>query len=289
METPPEPAMEWITYVRLILSEWRELLNRDPTPTEEEIQHFLEQYPSMVPGGFNMRGNESGHYPWLSGLISQPVLPSFDRHNPDFMWLSLNSATIEPVLIEIEAPDKRWWTDNGQQTAQLTQALDQILEWKAWFDIPHNTAAFKDAYGLDLETPMRRHFSPSYILIFGRRDDATTKPSLTAKRHFMAPEDVTIMTYDRLEPNPKSHQLVCMKVKNDIGNYVFKTISVPATFTLTPNLACHRSRLTDLETAINSNKHITEKRKEFLIRRLSYWNEWSKRKDRSLIAIGDEE
>jgi len=289
METPPEPAMDWKVYERLILSEWDELLKRKTAPSEEEIQQFLEQYPSMVPGGFNLRGNESGHYPWLSGLISQPVLPSFDHHKPDFMWLSLNSETIEPVLIEIEAPGKSWWTESGQQTAQLTQALDQISEWKAWFDVPHNAAAFKEAYGLEREAPMKRHFRPSYLLIYGRREEAAIKPSFTAKRYHKAPEDVTIMTYDRLEPNPKAHQLVCMKVKNDNGNYVFKTISVPATFTWTPNLAGHRSRLTDFEKAINSNKHISEKRKAFLIRRLPYWNDWSKREDRGIIIMGDEE
>ncbi|MDD1685582.1 Shedu anti-phage system protein SduA domain-containing protein [Methanoregula sp.] len=268
--------MEWKDYEQLILSEWQKLLDGTPAPTEKEMQHFLEQYPSMVPGAFNLIGCESGHYPWLCGLISQPILPSFDHRKPDFMWLSLNSATIEPVLIEIEAPNKRWWTESGQQTERLTQALDQILQWKMWFKEPHNLDAFKKMYGLDLATPTKRNFRPSYLLIFGRRAEANVKPGLIAKRSLLAQDDVTVMTYDRLNPNPKAHNLVCMKIKNDRGDYSFKTISVPATFTLKPRLAICRSRLHDLDIAINLNNHISKKRKKFLIQRLPYWNVWLK-------------
>lgn len=281
--------MEWRQYEQLLRSEWHALLNRDPAPTEQEIQHFLEQHPSMVPGCFNLIGNESGHYPWRCGLIAQPILPSYDHHSPDFMWLSLNSATIEPVLIEIEAPSKRWWTDDGQQTAHLTQAIDYILEWKAWFDVSNNAAAFKDIYVLDAEAPFKRHFRPSYCLIYGRREEASKKPNLTAKRHFMTPEDVIVMTYDRLDPNPKAKQLVCIKVYNDNGNFIFKATTVPPTFELSPGLAGPRSRLTDLADAINSNLNISEKRKAFLTKRLQYWNNWSKQSENGIINSGDRE
>ena len=71
IETPPEPAMSWDVYERLIVTEWDALLNSE-TPNEKEIQAFLEQHPALVPGAFNLIGNESGHYPWLCGLITQP-------------------------------------------------------------------------------------------------------------------------------------------------------------------------------------------------------------------------
>jgi len=290
IEIPPEPEMDWNVFERLILDEWHKLLNRSPEPsTEKEIQHFLEQYPSMVPGAFNLVGNESGHYPWLCGLISQPVLPSFDHRKPDFMWLALNSDTVEPVLIEIEAPGKRWWTEAGQQTAHLTQALDQIIEWKTWFEDANNVGKFNDMYGLSRVAWMKRRFKPSYLLVYGRRAEANIKPNLTAKRSRLAPDDVKIMTYDRLQPNPKARQLVCMKVKNDNDEYVFTTISVPATITLGPSLAGDRALLYGFDTAIDSNKHISKQRKEFLIRRLPYWNEWSKRSSHGMICSGDKE
>lgn len=291
METSPEPAMNWKDYEELILAEWNELLNKIPSPTESAVQHFLEQYPSMVPGAFNLIGAESGHHPWLRGLFSQPVLPSFDHHKPDFMWLSQNSDTVEPVLIEIEAPGKLWWTKSGQPTATLTQALDQIAEWKAWFREPHNVQEFKDIYELTRVEWRKRHFRPSYLLIYGRRSEANGKPNLTAKRSLQAQDDVKIITFDRLNPNPKADQLVCLKVINDRGQYVFKAISVPATLIWKPPFACDRARLSGLDSAIESNKHISQKRKEFLIRRLQYWNEWSKKQNHDMIyyTSGDEE
>ena len=97
----------------------------------------------MVPGAFNLIGGSSGRCPHFSVLVSQPPLPSYDRRLPDFLWLSTNSAIDEPVLVEIESPARRWFTASGKQTADLTHALGQISEWKAWFNEPRNVDAFK--------------------------------------------------------------------------------------------------------------------------------------------------
>jgi hypothetical protein len=295
METPPERAMEWRDFEHLILSKWEELLNRTPVPTEPDMQEFLERYPSMVPCAYNIQRFkngprlESGHLPWMNGLISQPVLPSFHHHIPDFMWLSRNSARLEPVLIEIEAPSKRWWKANGDPTADLTQALGQITRWKTWFEDSVNVIKFKEMYGLEWGETVKRQFKPSYLLIYGREVEANSKPDLIGQRSHLAEADVDIMTYDRLYPDPRALQQVCMKVKIDKGETVFKAISVPATMTLKPSLARYRSRLSGLEEAINSNKHISPKRKEFLIRRLPYWNEWLKSPEKGIVIGGDEE
>ena len=286
IEVPPEQAMMWEEYERLILAEWTVLLNSSPAPAESEMQAFFERYPSMVPGAFSLPGDESGHYPWLCGLISQPPLPSYDRRIPDFMWISLSSDTEEPVLIEIEAPDRRWFTASGNQMAPLTHALDQIAEWKAWFDIPHNVQAFKAFYGLDREAGRGRRFRPAYILIYGRRAETSAKRSLTQKRGHLHPDDVVVMTYDRLRPNANAGQLVCMKVD---GAGTFKALSVPATLKWRPGLAKARSQIAGLEAAIEANPHISFQRKRFLIRRLPYWSEWANRQPGGWINSMDEE
>jgi hypothetical protein len=278
--------MTWEEYERLILAEWTALLSGNPAPSEPEMQAFFERYPSMVPGAFCLLGNESGHYPWLCGLISQAPLPSYDRRIPDFMWISLSSDSEEPVLIEIEAPDKRWFTASGNQTVHLTKALTQIAEWKAWFDIPHNVQAFKAFYGLDREAGMGRRFRPAYLLIYGRRAEATAKRTLTQKRGHLHPDDVVVMTYDRLRPNANAGQLICMKVD---GAGTFKALSVPATLKWRPGLAEVRAQIAGLEAAIDANPHISSKRKQFLIRRLPYWSEWANKRPRGWINSIDEE
>src|SRR5262245_45636995 len=132
MESPPVPPMRWEDYEEVVSTHWNNLLTSVPSPSEQTVHRFLEQHPCLVPGAFNIIGGTSGHYPSMSALFSQPPLPSYDRRIPDFMWLSANSEIDEPVLVELEAPDKRWFTKSGEQTAHLTQALGQIADWKAW-------------------------------------------------------------------------------------------------------------------------------------------------------------
>jgi hypothetical protein len=286
IEVPPAAAMSWQDYERLILAQWSDVLESAPTPTELAVHRFLEQHPSIVPGAFNIIGGSSGHFPWLGALISRPPLPSYDRRIPDFMWLSLNSEIEEPVLIEIEAPGKRWFTASGTQTAHLTQALGQIAGWKAWLGVPRNVEAFKAFYKLDREAWQRRRFRPAYLLIYGRRAEASATPSLTQKRSYLHADDVVSMTFDRLRPNPSASQTVCVKA-DATGS--FKAISVPPTLKWSPSLAQDRSLIQDLPAAIEANPNIESERKEFLIRRLAYWNEWATREQRGIINSGDEE
>lgn len=250
------------------------------------MQAFLEQHPSMVPGAFNILGNQSGHYPWYCGVIAQAPLPSYDRRIPDFIWLSSNSDTEQPVLVEIEAPSKRWFTASGIQTADLTQALNQIAEWKAWFGVPHNVEAFKAFYGLDREAWRQRRFRPAYLLIYGRRADANANPNLTRKRGFLNADDVVMMTYDRLSPDSKAGQLICMRVD---ATGAFTAVSVPPTLKWRPGHAADRALLSHLDTAIDNNPYISLERKRFLIRRLEYWNSWASRSQSGVINAADEE
>ena len=202
------------------------------------------------------------------------------------MWLSTNSEIEEPVLIEIEAPDKRWFTASGTQTAHLTQALGQIVEWKAWLGVPHNVEAFKAFYRLDIVAWQRRRFRPAYLLIYGRRAEASASPLLTQKRGYLQADDVVTMTFDRLTPNPSAKQTICVKA-DSTGR--FKAISVPPTLKWRPSLASDRAMIQDLVPAIEANPHIPSARKDFLIRRLPYWNEWATRGERGIINSGDEE
>jgi len=287
MEEPPEKALAWREYKSLITAEWNVLLNQKPPVKETKIQDFLEQYPCMIPGAFGLIGSESGHYPWLCGVISQPQLPSYDRRLPDFMWLSQSSDTEQPVLVEIEAPSKRWFTKSGQQNAKLTQALNQIAEWKAWFGVPHNVQAFKTFYGLDREAWRRRRFRPAYLLIYGRRAEANANPRRTQKRTHLHPDDVMSMTYDRLTPNPKADQLICLKL--DVAGR-FRVISVPATLKWSPSLAGERALVNEgWDDAIKDNPHISPRRKTFLIKRRPYWEEWGRSGPKGTVNASDEE
>jgi hypothetical protein len=69
----------------------------------------------------------------------------------------------------------------------------------------------------------------------------------------------------------------------------FRAISVPPTLKWKPALAEERALLIGLDNAIESNPYISSERKQFLIRRLHYWNKWAMGGNRGIISTGDEE
>lgn len=277
--------MSWADYERLVKSQWTDLLETTCDLNELRVHSFLEQHPCMVPGAFNLIGGSSGHYPHFSVLVSQPPLPSYDRRLPDFLWLSTNSAIDEPVLVEIESPARRWFTASGEQTADLTHALGQISEWKAWFNEPRNVDAFKALYRLERDSWHGRRFRPSYLLIYGRRHEANATPKLMQKRGYLHAEDIVSMTFDRLGPDPNANQIISVKV--DV-NGVFRAISVPPTLTWSPTFAEDRAHIQDLAAAIERNAYIGAARKKFLIQRLAYWNEWATERAHGIMSFEEE-
>ena len=124
------------------------------------------------------------------------------------------------------------------------------------------------------------------MLIFGRRAEANATPQLTQRRGHIHADDVVSMTFDRLRPDPKADQAVCVKA---ITPGHFEAVSVPPTLTWSPMLADDRAMISGLEAAIAVNPHISRERKDFLIRRLPYWNDWAKTGQKGIIGSGDAE
>lgn len=88
------------------MTEWRGLLDADPA--EPEVQTFLERHPSLIPGATDNIGPHGHHGVCWGAVIKQPELPGLDRRVPDFMWVRRDTAAVRPILVEIEAPSKRW-------------------------------------------------------------------------------------------------------------------------------------------------------------------------------------
>ncbi len=277
MEKQAPPSMPWDRYKVLVEERWEQLLASDPD--EASIQNFLEQHPSMLPGAFGAIGS-SGHSPHPSAIISQPPLSDFSRHIPDFMWIAQDSSTIYPVLIEIEAPRKRWFTKAGRATAQLTEAINQLHDWKAWFSQPHNQANFVRHYQVSTQG---RPLVPQFVLVFGRRAELAGRAALNAKRAAMEATDQVLMTYDRLTPDPKASQLMTVRLTTD----GFRAVHVPPTFQLGPMLAAARAQVADKSAAVERNVDMTSERKAFLKLRSEYWDAWVGRGERGIRNLGD--
>src|SRR4051812_27380742 len=101
------PAWTWDEYEAWLLAQWRALLER--RPDAREMQRFLEQHPSLLPGAFPFWGSAGGgHGAYPNVLITQPALQGLGKRIPDFLWIARDTASVRPVFIEIEDPKKRW-------------------------------------------------------------------------------------------------------------------------------------------------------------------------------------
>ncbi|HEU4557639.1 MAG TPA: Shedu anti-phage system protein SduA domain-containing protein, partial [Longimicrobium sp.] len=205
------------------------------------------------------------HGPLFDAVFSQPELPGFRAKRPDFLLFEQDSARIYAVLIEIEAPAKRWTTNNGTPHSDLIKALDQIRDWKTWFSEPRNVLAFRDLYKIDPEWLDTRTLVQHFVLIYGRRDEATAIESFAKKRGTYAHPDEFLMTYDRLLPNGSVQYTV--KLDRSGPDTKIRLVSVPPTFSLDRSNAERFTSFIGQEEAILNQPIISVERRDFLLRR----------------------
>jgi len=278
---PVPQAMSWDEYRRLLEQMWeRFLAETDPTD-EGAFQRFFEQHPGLLPGP---HGTTHGAYhgPLHGFIYTQPELPGIRTKRPDFLVLEQDSATIYAVLIEIEAPAKPWATRRGVPSATLTQAIDQLRDWQAWFQEPQNLITFQRLYDIGPDELSGRKLVQHYTLVYGRREEATRIESFASKRHDLAGSYQFLMTYDRLKPNPTSDLTV--RLDRSGPDTVLRLVSVPPTFVLNKEEALRFSMLSGREEAIRSNPLLTEARKDFLIERIRIADRYAERERRARMA-----
>lgn len=276
------PPMSWDDYSQKVQAEWGALLNSSQGEEESPIQAFLETHPCMVPGAQSMSG-PSGHSAFPAALIRQPKLPGFSHKFPDFMWIAMNSAMIYAVLIEIEAPKKKWFNRDGTPTAQFTQARNQLTEWRAWFHEPVNQQSFLTHYNPPYQR--ERRLVPEFVLIYGRRAEFRGKPQLTKKRAAEHREDEHIMTFDRLEPIFVSAQYMTVASKEE----GYRAVSIPATVELGPAFSEYRAMISGKEQCMAKSPFMTDERKDFLANRFAYWDAYAQTEGLRFKNYGDRE
>jgi len=259
-------------YFSHVTDEWTKLLNL-PGVEEKQVQAFLETHPCLLPFK-EMPLNHGNHHALSSAVVTQPVLPGLKTKVPDFLYFTGNSGEITAVLVEIESPGKKWFTQGGQQTAELTQAANQIKSWKAWFDDPINVQTFERDYLVrGYQALNDRTFKQEYILVIGRRGDITD-PTLNRTRHHLQGPGETWMTYDRLKCSPIWDDAVTVQLDRSGVSPQFRAIHVQPMFRLGPHHYGNYHRVSGIEDAINGNTLISQARKTFLINRLPYWKSW---------------
>ena len=279
MVLDPPPAVAWADYKGIAASEIAKALEFDAS--EAELHALFERHPCLLPGrrGMPLNGAESA---FPAAVISKPPVPSWGGKIPDFMWIASDSLTLAPVFIEIESPGKPWFTKAGQQTHELTQALNQLVDWRLWFEDSHHKEAFLDFYHLDGMLRYRL-FQPEFILIYGRRADSHRSEALAKKRGLLQTVNQAVVSYDRLFPSEAGSDYMCVAI--DRNGY--KALAVPPTITLGPLWAKERALVARKREAIQANAYIPQPRKAFLKERVPYWDEWAQLAKKGPYNLGD--
>jgi hypothetical protein len=279
------PAEDFDSYAARLATEYFALI--EAHPAEHIVQAFLEQHPCLVPGPRSIGVLPSG-YPMHSLLISQPRLPGLRSRIPDFMWIAQTSAGVYPSLIEIERPDKAIFGAKRVPSADFSQARHQLAQWRAWFSRPENEHAFSRDYEPYRDSTLTRiPLEPLYFLVYGRRAEFEHDAELAEVRaQLLTDRTEHLLSYDRLTPDSMLRNAITVRAT---GSGRFKAIAIPPTFVLGPADAKRLLFIDELESVIAEACHISEPRKEFLLRRLPYWREWAAKKQRGVINTGDRE
>jgi hypothetical protein len=222
----------------------------------------------MIPGcdAFTgARGWDNPAGPVNGFVISEPLLPGISNRYPDFMWAPTDSQTQWVVLIEIEDPKKPWFTENVQQRAELTQALDQIAQWRAQLKKPENLLLFLRLYDIPTSRPIEFVF----CLVYGRRRDVASRAKME-KRNALNNSlgDIKWMTYDRLRPDEDARNLPCVKIS---AAEKLTAVTFPPTTEIELWHVRRWVEVNEKRKAIFASPHFPELRQKFLADRLDYW------------------
>lgn len=291
---PAQPALiGWDEYEARATAEWRALLSSGDSCDERRIRDFLVKHPSFVPGASGVL-EPSGHPPWHWALLARAPLREWvhaeDRYRdvsvveiPDFIWLAHNSKDLTPVLVRVESPRKKWFTDGGDPHDDLLRAIDRLREWRDWLSQPKAVIAFHSTF--ETPVPMRRHggFRPEFVLIYGREEEFEERPALGRFRSQLQQDNQVVLTFDDLRAARGCAGYTCISQQE--GR--FWVLSVPPTIRLGPSIAGAWHGIRGFADAIMANEWISPERKRFLIERLPYWQRWAMSPIPSRVNLDD--
>jgi hypothetical protein len=150
----------------------------DSSADERPIQKWLEANPAAL---VLRLGAVNG---WVFG---RPRLGA--EFVPDFMSCTWDSRGYHWSLLELENPKFSPLTQEGGQSARLTHAIQQILDWRIW--LRANIQYAQQELGFrDLDAGFRAH------VVIGRRRTLDSREPLRYRE--LSRDDLEVMTYDRL-------------------------------------------------------------------------------------------
>lgn len=151
-----------------LIEEWEALVDRDGP--ESDYQDFLEKHPVFLD-------------PLAAAVLNRKKLGL--ELVTDFV---VRRHDLRHVVVEIEKPQDRLFTQNSDFTAPFTHAYGQVLDFQGW--VAENTAyAQKHLPGIE---------SPHGLLIMGRRRDMMTGQEAKLRHWLVNSKNIEVLTFDDL-------------------------------------------------------------------------------------------
>jgi hypothetical protein len=201
------------------------------------------------------------------------------------MWVRQDTAAIRPICIEIESPRKTWFNRGSRTpTADLTQAIDQLTEWKVWFSSPENQLIFAKTYAPDHS---HRPVEPQFVLVYGRDSEFRAATSvhenpgyMRQKRDHMPRSREHYFTYDQLVPEQEGADYATLTLQADRWDLH----SLPPTFS-TGSLIMELAEVIDNPSiALSQTVLMSAERQAYIIERWAYWRKVALSKDLRLLS-----
>ncbi|MFQ6002232.1 MAG: Shedu anti-phage system protein SduA domain-containing protein [Candidatus Zixiibacteriota bacterium] len=152
---------------------------------ESEIQTFLERDPILL-----IQHLGGGHGRWVVPKKRLGV-----QYVTDFVIGERSSYGFEWQGVELENPNAPMFTRSGDPSRQLTHAIRQIQDWRAWLQRNQNYAARSESEGglglIDITAKI-----PGLILI-GRRKNVDSRTN-ELRRQMINDIGIMLHTYDFL-------------------------------------------------------------------------------------------
>jgi hypothetical protein len=215
---PPEIGTK-----RSVLDEFKRLLEAPPTPgrqKEQEVQDFLELNSELIPTP--ILGNHQLHF---NLIISK--LPLGHGRQVDYAYLTKSSDKWQCVLVELERPEKKIFTDSGKYdefSAEFNSAISQVLTWRDYLD----SAAKGEVERLiePLKKPLAdNRLDFEYALVIGRdsekRNNARRRTRLAA---YSKDIGICVLTYDSVIRMAEHRYSPKNIVRMREGHFVFTNI-----------------------------------------------------------------
>jgi hypothetical protein len=181
-----------------VCAQFKALLEENDT-SEQDFQSFLENHTEMFHSPF-----EQNHGVEHDILISKLKIDT--SLTTDFAYLAKSSAVWWLVLVEIEQPGKKLFTQAGIQTADFTAAINQVNTWRRFVERNPAEVARRIA---PLKKPLPHNkLIVKYVLIYGRSNDFKNNQEKIDAFQEVQRDDFIVLTYDSLvhsyekAPNP---------------------------------------------------------------------------------------